>query len=159
MSNNKQSNYNLMWAIAILREDYHHCWRLIAERMGCSEWKARYLYSRIKNNYKLWTKSNYLCIGCWKNNQHSETMTTCWCQPFGSNNPTSSTSFIGLNPGDCTRLNQSEEQDKRFKRTIHICEVTCTRHDKNIKLKSRKNLDIKLKCSIFEYYSSCVRDN
>ena len=53
MSNNKQSNYNLMWAIAILREDYHHCWRLIAERMGCSEWKARYLYSRIKNNYKL----------------------------------------------------------------------------------------------------------
>jgi hypothetical protein len=33
MSNNKQSTYNLMWAIAILREDYHHCWRLIAERM------------------------------------------------------------------------------------------------------------------------------
>ena len=53
MSNNKQSNYNLMWAIAILREDYHHCWRLIAERMGCSEWKARYLYSRIKKQYKL----------------------------------------------------------------------------------------------------------
>jgi hypothetical protein len=50
---NKQSTYNLMWAIAILREDYHHCWRLIAERMGCSEWKARYLYSRIKKDFKL----------------------------------------------------------------------------------------------------------
>jgi hypothetical protein len=49
----KKSDYNLMWAIAILREDYHHCWRLIAERMGCSEWKARYLYSRIKKDFKL----------------------------------------------------------------------------------------------------------
>jgi uncharacterized lipoprotein len=53
MSNNKQSTYNLMWAIAILREDYHHCWRLIAEEMGCSMWKARYLYSRIKKDFKL----------------------------------------------------------------------------------------------------------
>ena len=50
---NKPSTYNLMWAIAILREDYHHCWRLIAERMGCSEWKARYLYSRMKKDFKL----------------------------------------------------------------------------------------------------------
>ena len=41
------------WAVAILREDYHHCWRLIAERMGCSEWKARYLYSRIKKDFRL----------------------------------------------------------------------------------------------------------
>ena len=49
----KKSDYNLMWAIAILREDYHHCWRYIAAEMGCSEWKARYLYSRIKKNYKL----------------------------------------------------------------------------------------------------------
>ncbi len=40
-------------AIAILREDYHHCWRYIAAEMGCSEWKARYLYSRIKKQYKL----------------------------------------------------------------------------------------------------------
>lgn len=48
-----KNNYNLMWAIAILRDDYNHCWRYIAERMGCSEWKARYLYFRIKKEYKL----------------------------------------------------------------------------------------------------------
>ena len=49
----EKSNYNLMWAIAILRDDLKHCWRYIAEEMGCSEWKARYLYSRIKKHYKL----------------------------------------------------------------------------------------------------------
>lgn len=48
-----KSNYNLMWAIAILRDDFNHCWRYIAEEMGCSEWKARYLYSRIKKEFKL----------------------------------------------------------------------------------------------------------
>lgn len=51
-----KSDYNVMWAIAILRDDYCHCWRHIAEKMGCSQWKARYLYSRIKKNYKLWIK-------------------------------------------------------------------------------------------------------
>jgi predicted transcriptional regulator len=41
------------WAVAILREDFKKTWREIEERMGCSEWKARYLYSRIKKQYKL----------------------------------------------------------------------------------------------------------
>lgn len=49
----EKSNYNLMWAIAILREDFRYTWRQIAERMECSEWKVRYLYLRIKKTYRL----------------------------------------------------------------------------------------------------------
>jgi hypothetical protein len=51
-----KSNYNLMWAIAILRDDYRYSWREIAIRMECSMWKARYLHSRVKKTYKIWIK-------------------------------------------------------------------------------------------------------
>lgn len=48
-----RENYNLMWAIAILRDDMGQTWRQIVNEMGCSEFKCRYLYKQIKKEYKL----------------------------------------------------------------------------------------------------------
>lgn len=49
----KNSNYDLMWAIAILRDDMQKCWREITSIMGYSMWKCRHLYSQVKKEYKL----------------------------------------------------------------------------------------------------------
>ena len=53
MNNNKQSSYNLIWAVAILRDDFGLTWRSIGERLNIDNKKAHYLYGKRKKYYSI----------------------------------------------------------------------------------------------------------
>ena len=53
MNNNKQSSYNLIWAVAILRDDFGLTWRSIGERLNIDNKKAHYLYGKRKKHYSI----------------------------------------------------------------------------------------------------------
>ena len=47
------SNYNLIWAVAILRDDFGLTWRSIGERLNIDNKKAHYLYGKRKKHYSI----------------------------------------------------------------------------------------------------------
>ena len=57
MTNNKQQTavgrYNLIWAVAILRDDFGLTWRSIGERLNIDNKKAHYLYGKRKKYYSI----------------------------------------------------------------------------------------------------------
>ena len=46
-------NYNLIWAVAILRDDFGHTWQSIGDRLNIDNRKAHYLYGKRKKHYSL----------------------------------------------------------------------------------------------------------
>jgi hypothetical protein len=46
-------NYNLIWAVAILRDDFGLTWRSIGERLNITDKTAHYLYGKRKKHYSL----------------------------------------------------------------------------------------------------------
>jgi len=46
-------NYNLIWAVAILRDDFGLTWRSIGERLNIDNKKAHYLYGKRKKHYSI----------------------------------------------------------------------------------------------------------
>lgn len=46
-------NYNLIWAVAILRDDYGLTWRAIGERLNIEKKRASYIYAKRKKHYNL----------------------------------------------------------------------------------------------------------
>lgn len=47
------SNYNLIWAVAILRDDFGLTWRSIGERLNIDNKRASYLYEKRKKHYSI----------------------------------------------------------------------------------------------------------
>jgi len=47
------SNYNLIWAVAILRDDFGLTWRSIGERLNIDNKRAHYLYGKRKKYYSI----------------------------------------------------------------------------------------------------------
>lgn len=47
------SNNNLIWAVAILRDDFGLTCRLIGERLNIDNKKAHYLYGKRKKHYSI----------------------------------------------------------------------------------------------------------
>jgi len=47
------SNYNLIWAVAILRDDFGLTWRSIGERLNITDKTAHYIYGKRKKHYSL----------------------------------------------------------------------------------------------------------
>jgi hypothetical protein len=47
------SNYNLIWAVAILRDDFGLTWRSIGERLNIDNKRAHYLYGKRKKHYSI----------------------------------------------------------------------------------------------------------
>ncbi|MEI7584636.1 hypothetical protein [Runella sp.] len=47
------SNYNLIWAVAILRDDFGHTWAYIGETLNITDKKAKYLYDKRKKHYSI----------------------------------------------------------------------------------------------------------
>jgi hypothetical protein len=45
--------YALIWAIAILRDDYQYTWLTISKKMGYSMTKVIHLYNQAKPHYNL----------------------------------------------------------------------------------------------------------
>jgi orotate phosphoribosyltransferase-like protein len=46
-------NYNLIWAVAILRDDFGLTWRSIGERLNITDKTAHYLYGKRKKHYSI----------------------------------------------------------------------------------------------------------
>jgi orotate phosphoribosyltransferase-like protein len=47
------SKYNLIWAVAILRDDFGLTWRSIGERLNITDKTAHYLYGKRKKHYSI----------------------------------------------------------------------------------------------------------
>jgi hypothetical protein len=47
------SNYNLIWAVAILRDDFGLTWRSIGERLNITDKTAHYIYGKRKKHYSI----------------------------------------------------------------------------------------------------------
>ena len=47
------TNYNLIWAVAILRDDFGLTWRSIGERLNIDNKRAHYLYGKRKKHYSI----------------------------------------------------------------------------------------------------------
>jgi hypothetical protein len=47
------SNYNLIWAVAILRDDFGLTWRSIGERLNITDKTAHYIYGKRKKYYSI----------------------------------------------------------------------------------------------------------
>ena len=45
--------YALIWAIAILRDDFQYTWLTISKKMGYSQTKVMHLYKQAKPHYNL----------------------------------------------------------------------------------------------------------
>ena len=43
--------YALIWAIAILRDDFKYTWRLIGNRLNINPRRAAFLHTKIKPHY------------------------------------------------------------------------------------------------------------
>ena len=48
-----QTNYNLIWAVAILRDDFGLTWRSIGERLNITDKTAHYIYGKRKKHYSI----------------------------------------------------------------------------------------------------------
>lgn len=46
-------NYNLIWAVAILRDDFGLTWQSIGDRLNIDNRKALYLYDKRKKHYSI----------------------------------------------------------------------------------------------------------
>jgi ribosomal protein S2 len=46
-------NYNIIWAVAILRDDFGLTWRSIGERLNIDNKRAHYLYGKRKKHYRI----------------------------------------------------------------------------------------------------------
>ena len=46
-------NYNLIWAVAILRDDFGLTWRSIGERLNITDKTAHYIYGKRKKHYSI----------------------------------------------------------------------------------------------------------
>jgi len=46
-------NYNLIWAVAILRDDFGLTWRSIGERLKITDKTAHYIYGKRKKHYSI----------------------------------------------------------------------------------------------------------
>ena len=46
-------NYNLIWAVAILRDDLGLTWRSIGERLNITDKTAHYIYGKRKKHYSI----------------------------------------------------------------------------------------------------------
>ena len=46
-------NYNLIWAVAILRDDFGLTWRSIGERLNITDKTAHYIYGKRKKHYRI----------------------------------------------------------------------------------------------------------
>jgi orotate phosphoribosyltransferase-like protein len=46
-------NYNLIWAVAMLRDDFGLTWRSIGERLNITDKTAHYLYGKRKKHYSI----------------------------------------------------------------------------------------------------------
>jgi len=46
-------NYNLIWAVAILRDDFGLTWLSIGERLNIDNKRAHYLYGKRKKHYSI----------------------------------------------------------------------------------------------------------
>jgi hypothetical protein len=46
-------NYNLIWAVAILRDDFGLTWRSIGERLNITDKTAHYIYDKRKKHYSI----------------------------------------------------------------------------------------------------------
>jgi len=51
-----RDRYALIWAIAILRDDFHYTWLTISKEMGFSQTKVMHLYKQAKSNFNLYNK-------------------------------------------------------------------------------------------------------
>jgi hypothetical protein len=47
------TNYNLIWAVAILRDDFGLTWRSIGERLNITDKTAHYIYGKRKKHYSI----------------------------------------------------------------------------------------------------------
>jgi len=47
------TNNNLIWAVAILRDDFGLTWRSIGERLNITDKTAHYLYGKRKKHYSI----------------------------------------------------------------------------------------------------------
>ena len=47
------STYNLIWAVAILRDDFGLTWQSIGDRLNIDNRKALYLYGKRKKHYSI----------------------------------------------------------------------------------------------------------
>lgn len=47
------SNYNLIWAVAILRDDFGHTWAYIGQKLNITDKTAHYIYGKRKKYYSL----------------------------------------------------------------------------------------------------------
>ena len=47
------TNYNLIWAVAILRDDFGHTWQSIGDRLNITDKTAHYIYGKRKKHYSL----------------------------------------------------------------------------------------------------------
>ena len=46
-------NYNLIWAVAILRDDFGLTWQSIGDRLNIDSKRAHYLYDKRKKHYSI----------------------------------------------------------------------------------------------------------
>ena len=49
----QELNYNLIWAVAILRDDFGLTWQSIGDRLNIDNRKALYLYDKRKKHYSI----------------------------------------------------------------------------------------------------------
>ena len=47
------TNYNRIWAVAILRDDFGLTWQSIGDRLNIDNRKAHYIYGKRKKHYSL----------------------------------------------------------------------------------------------------------
>ena len=47
------SNYNLIWAVAILRDDFGLTWQSIGDRLNINYKTAHYIYDKRKKHYSI----------------------------------------------------------------------------------------------------------
>jgi ribosomal protein S2 len=47
------SNYNLIWAVAILRDDFGLTWQSIGDRLNINYKTAHYIYDKRKKHYRI----------------------------------------------------------------------------------------------------------
>jgi hypothetical protein len=47
------SNYNLIWAVAILRDDFGLTWQSIGDRLNINYKTAHYIYGKRKKHYRI----------------------------------------------------------------------------------------------------------
>ena len=47
------TNYNLIWAVAILRDDFGLTWQSIGDRLNIDNKRAHYIYGKRKKYYSI----------------------------------------------------------------------------------------------------------